>query len=130
MRILKDLSGKLSVVETSLGLRLESVAIFLVSIAAMALMVTFIYWGLFGFGHWKNEMTVAGKIMVAAATAPVASAPPAAGQAGQYVCSVHGAVGLPRFNAAGVPLCPVCGKAMQFRCSPAASATPAAWAGG
>ncbi|MBF0483053.1 MAG: hypothetical protein HQK82_15520, partial [Desulfovibrionaceae bacterium] len=77
MSIFKEFTGKLSVLETSLGLRLESVAIFAVSIVAVAAMVTFLYWGIFGFGHWKNEMSVAGKIMVAAATAPVNQTPPA-----------------------------------------------------
>ena len=43
------------------------------------------------------------------------SQPMANGLAGQYVCPVHGAVGLPQFNAAGVPMCPMGDQVMQFR---------------
>ncbi|KJR41886.1 hypothetical protein MCHI_002216, partial [Candidatus Magnetoovum chiemensis] len=33
---------------------------------------------------------------------------------GQYVCPVHGAIGLPQFNAAGSPVCPLGDQIMQF----------------
>jgi len=34
--------------------------------------------------------------------------------AGQYVCPVHGGVGLPNFDASGYPYCPMCGQCMRF----------------
>jgi hypothetical protein len=36
--------------------------------------------------------------------------------AGQYLCPVHGAVGLPNFDTNGIPHCPICGQYMGFNC--------------
>ena len=37
------------------------------------------------------------------------------GMSGQYVCPVHGAIGLPQYNASGAPVCPMGDQIMQFR---------------
>ncbi|MBF0228356.1 MAG: hypothetical protein HQK63_01990 [Desulfamplus sp.] len=51
------------------------------------------------------------------------------GTSGQYVCPVHGAVGLPQFNAAGSPVCPLGDQIMQFH-STGANSNLALAAGG
>ncbi|MBF0376900.1 MAG: hypothetical protein HQK72_05410 [Desulfamplus sp.] len=48
---------------------------------------------------------------------------------GQYVCPVHGAVGLPQFNATGSPVCPLGDQIMQFH-STGANSSLALAAGG
>ena len=136
MWTLKDFFEGPSICRTYFGIRPQNIALFAGSIAGAALVATAIYWGVFGFGQWKKEVTVAGRIMTAAAVAPMQGPGQQTGQqmgqqAGQYVCPVHGAVGLPRYNAAGVPVCPVGGEVMQFvRCVTAPGATPVAFAGG
>ena len=126
MGMLKEAFESLSVIESYLGVKLESLAIFALSIAGTAVVATALYWSVFGFKHWKNEINVAGTLMTAAATSPVTPG----GQSGQYVCPVHGAVGLPRFNAAGTPQCPLGNETMQFRCVTPPGTTTAAFAGG
>ena len=130
MGILQDCSDNASLVETYLGVKLKSLTIFSLSIVGAAVITTVSYWSIFGFSHWKNEMTVANKLMLAAANSPVQPAQPLAGQqGGQYVCPVHGAVGLPQFNAAGTPLCPIGGETMQLRTATIPlNGTPAAFA--
>ena len=39
--------------------------------------------------------------------------------AGQYLCPMHGAVGLPTFDSSGFPHCPLCGQCMGFNGVPA-----------
>jgi len=126
MGMFKEACESLSVIESYLGVKLQSLAIFALSVVGVAVLSTAVYWSVFGLKHWKNELNVAGTLMTAAATSPLA----AGGQSGQYVCPVHGAVGLPRFNAAGAPLCPVGGEVMQFRCVTPPGATAAAFTGG
>ena len=41
-------------------------------------------------------------------------AAPAGPTAGQYVCPLHGGVGLPNVDPNGFPTCPICGQRMQF----------------
>lgn len=48
---------------------------------------------------------------------------------GQYVCPVHGGVGLPNFDASGYPYCPICGQCMRFNCM-AYNSTPQTVGGG
>jgi hypothetical protein len=36
--------------------------------------------------------------------------------AGQYVCPLHGGVGLPNVDPRGFPTCPICGQCMRFNC--------------
>ncbi|GFK92294.1 magnetosome protein Mad4 [Fundidesulfovibrio magnetotacticus] len=153
MGILKEIESTVKNLEAYLGVKTSTLAAFGGSVALVALVSTAAYWGVYGFGHWKNEMSVANKIMLAATAQPLAGQPvpgrpaPQAGQtalqaapsqAGQYVCNTHGVVGLPRVGANGQPVCPICGQTMQFRClptagaqqpSPPAAATVAAWAG-
>ena len=83
-------------------------------VAGAAVSVTLIYWAIFGFDTWKEETRRASDLMMAAAVAPLTQAPVQTGGAGQYVCPRDGAVGLPNFDAAGVPHCPVCGQTMGF----------------
>jgi hypothetical protein len=126
VRIAEYVAGKADEIEAFIGLKPKALVIFALSAAGAAVVATGLYWGVFGFSHWRNEMSVAGKIMVAAATVPAR----AGAQCGQYVCPVHGAVGLPRFNAAGAPLCPVGGEVMQFRTLGSGQVSPAAFAAG
>ncbi|GFK92326.1 hypothetical protein NNJEOMEG_00150 [Fundidesulfovibrio magnetotacticus] len=115
--------------EGASGIRAKPLLYFFLAAAGAALTATGIYWAVYGYKHWNGEMAVAGRILTAAASVPVRAPAPAAGT-GQYVCPVHGAVGMPRFDAAGLPRCPVGGEAMQFRGAVVAGATPAAFAGG
>ncbi|MBF0202809.1 MAG: hypothetical protein HQK67_00540 [Desulfamplus sp.] len=52
------------------------------------------------------------------------------GVSGQYLCPVHGAVGLPQYNATGVPVCPLGDQIMQFRSTTGATNNLALAAGG
>ncbi|MBF0507482.1 MAG: hypothetical protein HQK57_00940 [Deltaproteobacteria bacterium] len=97
-------------------------------ISAVAVIVTVIYWAVFGFGTWKKELNQASSLMLAAAGSPGAStartqplpigqpapAPSSISGAGQYLCPQHGAVGLPNFDGQGNACCPICGQAMAF----------------
>lgn len=94
-----------------------------------AIIFTIIYWVIFGFGRWKAELQRAPDLMMAASVAPVGQAATGPAGAGQYVCPRDGAVGLPRFDAAGVPHCPVCGQVMGFHNVPSNSLTLAVGAG-
>ncbi|BAH77614.1 hypothetical protein [Solidesulfovibrio magneticus] len=117
--------------ESYIGVQPKSFAIFFLAVALAAAAATGVYWSVFGFKHWNTEMTTAQRILLAAATTPAqAPAVQNAGATGQYVCPVHGAVGMPRFDAAGIPRCPVGGEVMQFAGRPLATATAAAFAGG
>ena len=91
--------------------------------------VTLIYWAIFGFDTWKEEAQRASDLMMAAAVAPVTRTPAQNGGAGQYVCPRDGAVGLPNFDANGVPHCPVCGQVMGFNKIRSTSLALAAGAG-
>ena len=94
---------------------------FLGTVIGAVVVVTLVYWLVFGFDRWAGEMQRASDLMTAAVTAPVGQtyaapggqtyAPPVAGQ---YVCPQDGAVGLPRFDANGVPRCPIDGWVMSF----------------
>ncbi len=79
--------------------------------------VTLIYWAIFGFDRWNSEMQRASDLMMAATVAPARHIPAGNGGTGQYVCPQDGATGLPNFDAAGVPHCPVCGLTMGFHSS-------------
>ena len=79
-----------------------------------AIIVTIIYWAIFGFDRWSGQMQRASDLMTAATGTPVAQANTLPPGAGQYVCPRSGAVGCPVFDAAGVPHCPGCGQAMRF----------------
>jgi len=125
MRIRQHIDSQLSAFDAYVGVRPSSLAIFGLLLAGTAIVATAIYWGVFGRQHWNNEMVVAQRILTAAAVSPLQPQQP-----GQYLCPTHGAVGLPRYNAAGGPVCPICGSPMQFRPINTAGATPAAFAGG
>ena len=104
--------------------------------------VTLIYWLVFGFNRWTGEMQRASDMMLAgvaapvgqvyaaptgqAYTAPVGQAYTAPSIAGQYVCPRDGAVGLPRFDANGVPHCPLDGQVMSFVPAQSGGMLPAA----
>ena len=108
------------------------------SLIGAVIVVTLIYWLVFGFDRWTGEMGRASDLMMAAATAPVGqtyAAPLAApvgrtyattSTAGQYLCQRDGAVGLPRFDANGVPHCPIDGQVMSFTPARSGGLLPAA----
>ncbi len=99
---------------------LASLSIFVGLVILMSAAVLCVYGGIYGFDSIKQQLAGASKVMLAAAPTqqtPVAytmgnpSAP-----AGQYICLQHGAVGMPNFNQAGAPQCPLCSRFMQFNC--------------
>lgn len=95
-------------------------------VTGVALIVTAVYWAIFGFDTWQEEMGQGMDLMLAATVPPVVSGSPQAtgpGLAGQYVCPRDGAIGLPRFDAGGVPYCPVCGQVMNFYTAPSQTMT-------
>jgi hypothetical protein len=97
-----------------------------------AIIVTVIYWAIFGFNKWEGQVLRASDLMMAASivpVAPVAAAPAGPATAGQYVCPRDGAVGLPNLDAAGSPHCPVCGQTMGFYSASSNSLTLARGAG-
>lgn len=98
-------------------------------LAGATVSVTLAYWAIFGFDTWKEEVVRASDLMMAAAVAPITRAPAQTGGAGQYICPQDGAVGLPNFDATGVPHCPVCGQVMGFNSARSTSLGLAAGAG-
>jgi len=131
MSMQQRIEEQVQVFQTYMGVTPRALAVFAVSLAGAALVSTAVYWAVFGVQHWNNEMTVAGRIMTAAATTPLYPAQPMQQQqSGQYLCPTHGAVGLPLVNAAGAAVCPICGSPMQFRALNVAGAVQAAFAGG
>lgn len=124
MGILRDNPDDASIVEAYLGIKPKSFAVFALSVVGAAIVTTLAYWAVFGLSHWKEEITVANRLMLAAANSPVQPGQ----QNGQYVCPVHGAVGVPLFSAAGTPVCPIGGETMQLRtASIPLNGTPAAF---
>jgi hypothetical protein len=78
---------------------------FLGLVIGTAILVTVIYWAIFGFNRWEGH-------------APVEPATNFPSGTGQYICPQDGAVGLPGFDAAGCPHCPICGQVMGFSAAP------------
>ncbi len=115
--------------EEYFGLNLKRSAYFLGLTGAALVLVTVIYWFVFGFDRWSGEMQRASDLMTAAVAAPVVQANPVPTGAGQYVCPQDGAVGLPQLDGRGVPHCPVCGQVMRFNSASSANLTLAAGAG-
>ena len=124
--------------EQYFGLDLKRATYYLGLIIAALLIVTLIYWLVYGFDRWSGQMQRASDLMTAAVGPPVvqanpgpavAQANPGPAGAGQYVCPQDGAVGLPHLDGNGVPHCPVCGQVMHFNRAPSANLTLAAGAG-
>ena len=121
-----------------LNLDEKRIGLFLGLIIGATIVVTLLYWAIFGFDRWTVEMDRASDLMMTAAVAPLAAPPTGAyttpsgayttpSGAGQYVCPRDGAVGLPQLDAAGNPHCPVCGQVMNFyRAAPGNMAVAAA----
>ena len=103
----------------------------------VAVSTTVLYWFVFGFDTWKRNVQTASDLMLAATPGTLHTGPMVGGQAGnlgmrpaaaaimptqqqpnamtgQFVCPAHGAVGLPRYNQAGAPVCPYGDQIMQF----------------
>ena len=112
------------------GMDVKRIGMFLGLVLGTALLFTFIYWAAFGFDHWQTEMGTASDLMMVAAVPPAGQVAAVPGGAGQYVCPVHGAVGLPNVGPDGSLCCPFCGQAMVFRSSASGNLTQAAMAGG
>jgi hypothetical protein len=94
-----------------------------------AAVVTVLFWLIFGFDVWKQDIRTASDLMAAAAVAPVARAPVNTNVAGQFVCPRDGAVGLPHYDAAGTPRCPIDGQVMHYYGVSSGNPTLAAAAG-
>ena len=97
-----------------MGMDLKRSGLIVGSVLGTAVIVTVAFWLIYGFDVWKQDVRTASQLMAAAAVAPVARVPAATNAAGQFVCPQDGAVGLPHYDAAGVPHCPVCGQVMNF----------------
>ena len=115
--------------EQYFGLDLKRAGYFFGLTVAALLMVTLIYWLVFGFDRWSGQMQRASDLMTAAVGPPFVQATPGPAAAGQFVCPRDGAVGLPQFDGSGLPHCPVCGQVMNFNSAPSANLTLAAGAG-
>jgi len=77
---------------------------FVGAVVAAVLVVTAVYSVFFGWKKWTTNMQQGANLMMAAAPAPYQGQVAArAGSAGQFICPAHGAVGLPVFDATGVP---------------------------
>lgn len=97
-----------------MGMDLNKSGFFVAVVLGNTVLVTLIFWLIYGFDVWKQDVRTASQLMAAAAVAPAAQAPAATNTAGQFVCPRGGAVGLPHYDAAGTPHCPVCGQVMNF----------------
>ena len=92
----------------------KGVSYFFGLVMGAAIVVTLLYWVVFGFDRWTGQMEQASNLMTAAVTTPIAQTYATPTAAGQYICPVDGAVGLPRFDANRVPHCPIDGQVMHF----------------
>ena len=110
--------------EQYFGLDIKRMGYFLGLAAAAAVMVTLIYGLVFGFDRWSGEMQRASDLMMAATGAAPVPADTAPAASGQYVCPRDGAVGLPQFDGAGTPFCPLDGQAMNFHSIPSGNLNP------
>lgn len=98
-----------------LGVDGKRLVLFTGLVIAVLITVTGIYWSLYGREQWTTKMQQGANLMVAAVpTASQGQTRSGMSMAGQYVCPSHGAVGLPAYDAAGVPHCPICNQAMCF----------------
>jgi hypothetical protein len=101
--------------EGYLGISGKKLVFFAGTIMGAVILVTLAYWSVFGFDRWSRTLSQSASLMLAAAPMTYqGQASPAMQGPGQYVCPTHGAVGLPSFDAAGVPHCPVCNQMMCF----------------
>ena len=98
-----------------LGVDGKRLAWFTGLVIAALITVTGIYWFLYGRVKWTTKMQQGANLMMAVAPA-MSQGQTGSGisTAGQYVCPQHGAVGLPVFDTAGSPHCPVCNQVMCF----------------
>jgi len=109
--------------EQYVGVDLKKCGYFSGLVVGTAAVVTVIYWGIFGFDTWQEEMRQGADLLMAASVAPVVPVAPV------DVCPRDGVVGLPVIDAGGVPHCPVCGQVMSFYTASPNSMTLAAGAG-
>ena len=109
-------------IERYFGLDLNRLGYFFGLCIGVGVLTTGLFWLLFGFDKWEQNVQMGADLMAAAAVAApqpqmqpqVVRTAPAANAAGQFVCPQDGAVGLPNIDAAGVPHCPACGQTMVF----------------
>jgi len=112
--------------EQYLGVDVRRLGYFFGLVTGAVVGVTLIYWLIFGFDRWTGEMQRASDLMMTAATAPIGQTYTSPSVAGQYICPRDGAVGLPNFDAARVPHCPICGQVMNFASAQSGGLAPAA----
>ena len=117
--------------EGYLGISGKKLACFAGTIMAAVVVVTVAYWAVFGFDRWSRAVSQSASLMLAAAPMTYqGQTAPATYGSGQYVCPTHGAVGLPAFDAAGAPHCPVCSQVMRFNGIPSSAGYTPQPAGG
>lgn len=150
-------------IEDYLHMDLKNLGYFSGLVILVAVLITMLYWFIFGFNTWKNNVQTASDLMLAAAPAGSPTGGRAGGQAGnggfnqaaatlpmgqtphnthqnspgtnnpvsgQFICPTHGAVGLPVYNGAGDPVCPLGDQIMQFKSAGSNNFAAAAAAGG
>jgi len=101
-------------IENYFNIDLKKTGIFLGTILGTTLITTLLFWWIFGFDQWTQNFQTASDLLTAAAVAPAVQMQGAASNAGQFVCPIHGASGMPNYDQNGTPHCPVCGTMMQF----------------
>ncbi|MBF0492781.1 MAG: hypothetical protein HQM15_08375 [Deltaproteobacteria bacterium] len=97
------------------------VGLWMVVIFVVVLLSTALYVAINGYDKWKGDMKTAVTYSMAAGTTTPQTLPPVpeqkksvvTKQAGQFVCPVHGATGLPDYDINGKAVCPVCGREMS-----------------
>jgi hypothetical protein len=109
--------------------------LWMVVVFVVALLTTAMYVGINGYDKWKGDMKDAAVYLQAAGVTPPGGVAPAgngvdaviqvlqavpvpkknavAKQAGQFVCPVCGATGLPDYAVNGDPVCQVCAHKME-----------------
>jgi len=133
-------------IEDYLGIDFKETGLFVGTMITVVIVVTALYWFVYGFDHWNSEMNQASNMMMAANVAPLNtqnvqtnnqnlqmvpqqgySLPQQNCPAGQYLCPTHGAVGLPIFDQMGQPHCPICNATMQFSAVSPMNTQQVAW---
>ncbi|KPA19051.1 magnetosome protein Mad4 [Candidatus Magnetomorum sp. HK-1] len=107
-------------IEEYIPMDVKKLSLFTGSVIGTVVLTTLLYWFIYGFDLWQSQMNRASALMTAAAMVPAQPLQAYNGGAynqnssGQFVCPQHGSVGLPNYDATGLPHCPICGQIMQF----------------
>jgi hypothetical protein len=102
-------------IEQYLEIDMKKLGLFVGLTLGSVVIVTLVFGLIFGFDRWQQNIQTSSQLMAAASQTPVGAAPNTHQPvAGQFVCPAHGAIGLPQFDAAGVPHCPLDGQVMSM----------------